>query len=200
MTTRMDAVRRALYLCFPDQVHSEVNTLIDKDQGIKFALEAFQPDEAPERALFVSLAKSARIGSFGFLWCTNRRVLFVSAVGGLFMKPRAVYKEFHYRTLRQVEFEKSTRFQGAKLVISSAENPEITVFESIAKNELIQDFVDYLNEKIAHPRFTSSTEIAVPSADEETLVDHLERLSRLKAEGNLSEEEFEAAKKKLLDL
>ncbi|HVO41943.1 MAG TPA: SHOCT domain-containing protein [Aggregatilineales bacterium] len=202
MASKAEAVRKALSVCFPDQERSEIEALIASDRSIKYALEAFRPDEIPEHGMLVSLEVTGTSAFYGFLWITNRHLLFAGAVGGFLVKPRPVYRDYTYRSIRNVRFLEGRRFQGAKIILEIADSPEKVVFASIAKNDRLQKFVDYLQARIA-----GKASPATPDADEalesamgnSDFIVGLERLNQLKSQGALTEEEFQAAKKKLLD-
>jgi hypothetical protein len=205
---KIELVRKALYQCFPDQKQSNVDELLLKDKSIQFALEYLRPGEIPERTTVVSLAIPPGGRQFGFVWLTNRRLFFAGAVGGLLMKIRPVYREYPYQDISAVEFEKSRSFRSARIILRGTATPrhkQLALFESIVNNEQLQTFVDALQYKLAHPGSPAVGETN-ELADEATslpnseFIEGLERLSKLRSQGALTDAEFEAAKRKLLDL
>ena len=195
---KTQAVRNALYLCFPDQPRAEVNTLVDTDKGLKYAIAAFKLDEMPERVMLVSLHYQAAVSLVGFLWITNRRLLFVTAIGNTVIGSHPLYREIAYSSIRQIHFEQSRWFQNAKLILHL--DSDRVLFESIVKPEPLQQFVDYLRNKVADPH-TSALDVETafqPEDDDRDFISELERLNNLKKEHVVTDEEFEIAKKKLL--
>ncbi len=210
MPNKLEAVRFALYKCFPDQEHDSVNELFEKDKSIHFAMDYLEPGELPERTTLASLVISPGHTIFGFLWVTNRRLFFAASQSGLFMKPRPVYRNYPYLDIRSVEFEKSHSFHAAKIKLHLDEtrfDRPVVVFESIVTDDRLQSFVDYLQKRLANPHGFPPGEAASPEEEETTgaatdddFIGGLERLRRLREQGALTDAEFEAAKKKLLDL
>lgn len=200
MLGKVGAVRQALYLCFPDQPRTEVNSLVDTDKGLKYAIAAFKLEEIPERVMLVSMQYQAAVSLVGFLWITNRRLLFVTAIGNATIGSHPLYREISYSSIRKIIFEQSHWFQNAKLILHL--DSEKVLFESIVKPQPLQQFVDYLREKVADPR-SLAPDTETMFAEETTnidLISELERLNNLKKEHAVTEEEFEIAKKKLLSL
>lgn len=199
MAGTVEAVRKALYPCFPDQGPNEINSLVETDKSISYAMAAFGAGEMPERAMLMALHYSASVPVHGFLWITNRRLLFVAAIRGL--KPHPFYREIAFADIERILFDRSRWFQVAKLTLNVTGLPEPIVFESIIKNELLQQFVDHLQNKVANPQAAGQVDENIESPEQdEDFVAKLERLSRLNALGMLADAEFEAAKKKLLGL
>jgi hypothetical protein len=206
MPNKVDSVRRALYGCFPDRPHQEINELADKDQGIRCALESFTPAELALRVMLVSVSTAPSAVRMGFLWCTTRRLLFVGTIRGLFSGTRPVSLEWGYAEIQRVEF-KHGRFQPSRIDMHLAGSAERVKFESVVRSDLIRAFAEdlagYLQAhrqgKLLIPAH-DEVDASEPSEDRESgdLLERLERLALLRDSGALSEEEFSAAKKKLL--
>jgi hypothetical protein len=200
VANKLEAVRNTLYKCFPDQEHANVDELFAKDKSINFAVDYLQAGELPERTTLVSLVISSGHSVFGFLWLTNRRLFFAAAQSGLFMKPKPVYREYLYHDIHSVQFEKSRSFHSAKITLhmdETEQNKPIVVFESIVDNDRLQAIIDYLQYKLANPHALAAP---VEEATDGDFIDGLERLRQLRDQGTITDAEFEAGKKKLLDL
>src|SRR5262249_45762998 len=110
---------------------------------------------------------------------------------------KPVQREFPFVTIQRVQFDASRRFQGAKITLFRSEDPEKVIFESIAKDHLLQSFVDFVQDRVANPHAHRVSD-PVEAGPEDDFITGLERLSQLKSAGMLTEAEFQAAKQKLL--
>jgi hypothetical protein len=175
-----------------------------KDKGPKFAVDSLLPDEMPERIAPVSLVLASATPRYGFLWSTNKRLLFSGIIKGYFSKNQPVFREYAYRSIADIEFVKSNFFREARIILHLSTTPasggEVKVaFGSVADNAKLQAFVDYIRNKIANPEPTASDIASAVVAEDDDLVVKLERLAQLKSQGTITEQEFLAAKKKLLE-
>src|SRR5579859_6873509 len=147
MPKKLEAVRVALRRCFPDRPPQEINDLAEKDESVKYALDAFTPDEIILRAMLVSMSPAPSAALTGFLWCTTRRLLFVGAIRAFFAKTRPVLREWPYTSIQSVQFQQGP-FRGARMSMSLVERAERITFESIVRNDLLQAFVADLSDYV----------------------------------------------------
>ncbi|HET7657514.1 MAG TPA: PH domain-containing protein [Bacillales bacterium] len=121
----------------------------------------------------------------GILALTNKRILFVSK--GLFSG--STVKEFSFESIHSVEYH--TGATGSKITLYSSDHEN--VFEDIGDpKEEVKRFVDLFNQKMEDPAPASTEQ------NEEDVIGQLERLAKLKEQGVLTDEEFQAQKEKVL--
>ncbi len=204
MISKKEAVRRVFDLCFPEAGATDIDSLLEKDKGVKFAFDSLLPDELPERITPVWLELASATPRYGFLWGTNKRLLFAGIIKGYFSKTKAVFREYAYRSIADVEFVKGSFFREARIILHLSTTPASggearVAFGSLANNARLQAFVDYLRSRIANPEAAASDMSSPVAAEDDDLVVKLERLAQLKSQGTITEQEFLAAKKKLLE-
>jgi hypothetical protein len=204
VNSKKEAVRRVFDLCFPEAGATDIDNLLEKDKGVKFAFDSLLPDELPERIIPVSLELVADTPRYGFLWGTNKRLLFAGIIKGYFSKTKAIFREYAYRRITDVEFVKGNFFREARIILHFSTTAESggeakVVFGSLADNIRLQTFVDYLRGKVANPEAVASDMSSPSAGEDDDVVVKLERLARLKSQGTITEQEFLAAKKKLLE-
>jgi hypothetical protein len=204
---RIKVVQNVLQECFSDVNNPNyVNQyVIDservKNKTVEFAIDFFQADEIPEKAIDVDFEYQDDLDtktSKGFLWSTSKRVFFAGkAGGGLFKRSQPYYREFPYGSIARIEFERGGLLSSGKITLhistTSAQGRVTQVcFSGARSKDKLQEFADYVIRKI-------NTPVAPQASRESDFIAQLERLGKLKAKGLLTEEEFQAAKKKLLD-
>lgn len=165
----------------------------NSDRSIRFAIEFFQSDELPEKAVASSLKHDYNNVS-GYLWATNKRVLFVGSQSILSKKP--LYREFTYKSISTILYEK--KFLSGKIVLhvsTTAAKGSIASVEFESSGEQAEAFVNYVRNRIDN--LGSSESIQQVRVD---FMAELERLAALKNQGLISDDEFAAAKRKLLGL
>jgi hypothetical protein len=202
--SKKEAVQRMFDRCFPEGEATDIDDLLEKDKGIEFAVDSLRPDEMPERIMPVSLGLEPGWTCYGFLWVTSQRLLFSGTTRYLLAKPKPWFREYSYRSIASVQFTKGSFFREAQIVLHLSETTASggavkVIFGSVVENAKLQEFADYIRDKIAHPGATMSDVTASVLADDDDLVVKLERLARLKSQGAITEEEFLAAKKRLLE-
>lgn len=201
MLNKQDMVRRVL----TDFYEKErlVNSYF-KDKEVQFAIDFLQANEQPEMIVRGSTAGEYEEPVSGYLWCTNVRLFFAGAKGSILKKP--VYEEFHYGSIATVVYKPNRLggLVGGELILhmstTSAHGRVAQRKYSLSSTygeHKNQAFVDYLRRRIDSLHPTSVTG-SVPQAIKTDLVEQLERLGELKTQGLITEEEFQAAKKRLL--
>lgn len=139
--------------------------------------------ESPEAGIF-----ALRGRTIGFLWATNMRLVYAGRNEGLILK-RQVFVDQPYAAIASIRV--TTKHSGLATITVDTGSDQ-TEFMATPATARVDDFVSLVQEKISMARDASS---GVPSND---LTTQLERLSQLRKEGMLTEEEFKAAKAKLL--
>jgi hypothetical protein len=164
---------------------------------LKGALEHFDDDEFSEG----HIAVNERIDDYGSnsgLWATNRRLLYIG-FAGLFGKTRPdKVLVYWYGNISTIGFTmgKWGLFGPPPSITIDTSGSTTTYY--VRKNPRLEELVDLIRTKIAT---VGLSEAQGPSrANASSLMAHLERLSQLREKGLITEEEFKAAKAKLLDL
>ncbi|MCO6453039.1 MAG: PH domain-containing protein [Caldilineales bacterium] len=166
----------------------------DSDKSIRFAIEFFQSDEIPEKAVLSSL-KDGYDSVKGYLWATNKRVLFVGSQSTLFTK-KPLYREFSYGNISAILYEKKILEEKIILHVSTTNaRGNLASIEVVAFRKQAQSFVNYVQDKI--DTLNSRKSIQQREGD---FIDELERLAALNTKGMISDDEFVVAKRKLLGL
>jgi len=144
--------------------------------ALKALPRVLREGELPER-----IVQGRYGGGQGILVATNQRLLFL--VKGL-VGMRTT--EFPYEQITSVEQETGLAMGG--ITITVAGNAE--VIDQILR-ERVQPLVDHIRQKIAQPR---APQVAATG----DIAEQLERLVRLRDAGELTQEQYEAAKARLL--
>jgi hypothetical protein len=204
VTSKKEAVRRVFDLCFPEAGTTDIDDLLEKDKGLKFAVDSLQADEVPERITPVSLELASALSSYGFLWSTSQRLLFSGIIKGFFTRTKPIFREYSYRSIADIQLVKGNLFREARIILHLSTTPASgdkakVAFGSVVGNAKLQEFVDYIRDKIANPQAATSGVSSSVLAEGDDLVIKLEHLARLKSQGAITEQEFLAAKKKLLE-
>lgn len=145
-----------------------------------------KPDESP-----LIVAQGNFEDKIGVLAATDQRVVYVGKV--LFS---SLIKDVPYSKLSSVMLESGLIFSTIKVEFSGGKL-EIKQIDKKAAKELVEAINAQL-EKKDHPAATPPPPAAAPAADD--LYTKLNKLADLKERGILTDEEFIAEKKKLLDL
>ena len=146
-------------------------------------LEYLGDGEIPEAGIF-----ALRGRAIGFLWATTTRLVYAGRNEGLLLK-RQVFLDQPYAAITSMRV--TTKHSGLATIIVDMGRDQ-TEFMATPATARIEEFVSLVQEKIAMARNSSA---GIPSND---LTTQLERLSQLRKEGMLTEEEFRIAKAKLL--
>ena len=131
--------------------------------------------------------------------CTNRRVLFLDR--GMFYGLRQV--QMNLDRIQAIESEFGLAFGSIRVWDgASSMNISLVLKASVAPFvKTVQESMDHYKRLMVHDLATAAA-IAHPTVDPlkhtSPMLDELERLAKLKADGHLSEEEYSAAKAKLL--
>lgn len=123
--------------------------------------------------------------NLGVLVATNKRLVFVDKG---FVRMRV--EDFPYDRISSVEYR--TGILGGTITIYASGNK--SEIKHVAKDQC-QDFAGYVRARSTAPTPHASAPAAAPAASS---VDQLERLAKLKSDGILSDDEFEAEKRKVL--
>ena len=195
-----EIIRNVLKECFahiknPDEFENYFNYR-ERRYAVEFAIDFFEGGEIPERVIDVGL-RVIDVDFLGFLWCTNRRLFFAGQTENkMFKKPQPDYRQFSYESIARVQFERGGFLSSAKIILhiyttSARGKLETVSFSSLGNRDKVHEFVDYVTRK--------RRPLASQTAEESDFITQLERLGRLKTEGLISQEEFQVAKKKLLN-
>lgn len=132
-------------------------------------------------------------GSNGILVATNKRLIFVDK--GVFWGLRV--EDFPYDKITSIQYE--TGMILGKIIIFASGNK--AAIENINKN-IARNFADYVRARISSVKEHASLPKESPTynTDSDKILNQLERLSKLHISGDLTDDEFSVAKKKLLGL
>ncbi len=198
-----DFLRRNYLANHPDWSEKRLTSAIEHySTAVNFAAELFQSDEVPERVVQSSYEYDFNENSYGYLWATNRRVVFAGPQGGgLFKAAKPFYKEFTFGSIASIQFEKGKLLPLGKIAFhisttAAAGTVAKVIFTPMEKNEQILSFIQHVKSKIASLEQPSQTASSSANTD---FIAQLERLGQLKAQGVITDEEFLQAKKKLFD-
>jgi hypothetical protein len=148
-------------------------------------LEHLGKDEMPEGGIFALHGRT-----IGFLWATNQRVLYVGRAEGIFSK-REVLIEHLYDRIGSIEISTKHSALDSIRIKTGADTTEYKIMPTSARGD---EFVALVREKLPP---SAKDQMQTLSND---LVSQLERLSRLRDQGKLTEAEYAAAKAKILNL
>jgi hypothetical protein len=160
MIGKKGVVQRMFDRCFPEVGGIDIDDLLEKDKGLRFAVDALRPDEMPERIMPVSLGLGAGWSCYGYLWVTSQRLFFSGATKSLLAKPKSWFREYFYQHIAAVHFTKGSFFREAKIILCLSDASALggavkVVFGSVVENTKLQEFVDYIRDKIADPGGTT---------------------------------------------
>ncbi len=178
MNTRQDAVLAAVRAYDPSGKSQQ------RAGWARLVLNQLAGDELPEAGVFALCGRA-----IGYLWATDRRLLCVGQSQGLFVK-RTVCIEHSYHSIKTIQ----TKVKDSLHMITVSDGSDVTQYKTMPATARSQDFVALAQSKL--PNMPDDQAASVSS----DLIMQLERLSRLKKDGMLTEEEYSAAKKKLLGL
>lgn len=207
--SREKAVHRVIGECYsPVNEGKYLPHLLKRfDKAIKYSLEFLQDGELPEKVILVYFSyddPNTPKNTEGFLWSTDNRIFYASSIEGFLQSPKPLYKELAYGRIATVQLEKGNFFSSDKIIFHTSTTSSTgyvakVTFVSINEPGMLEQFADYVRNKIASSKTSndSSQTSEIPNAED--LINRLERLGELKSQGLITEEEFVAAKKKLLD-
>lgn len=155
----------------------------DPDFATKTVVSYFSEDEYAEGVMYGKVAYASVLG--GGLWATNKRMIFIGISFNLFGKDNVIFKDFSYQQIVSIQ---QTSNQELDIKLTDA-NISIS---GIKKDYNVIKFVDLIRSKV---NLFSQENVSVPS-----ISDELEKLALLRGKNLLSEEEFVAAKKRLLGI
>lgn len=168
----------------------EIQGQIKSLDGVKEFLGKKEIKELPnilwEGEKLEKLAQGIYNGGFGVVVATNRRVIFVDK--GI-IKFRV--EDFPYDKITSIQYE--TGFLQGKITIFASGNK--AVIDNISK-DIARTFAEYIRAKISGNKNTTDP---LASIDTEDIVSKIERLAKLKKQGTISEDEFAALKKKIVE-
>ena len=179
MDGKQDAVFRAA------QAFDPSGKFRQRTKWVALVLEYLKDDELPDAGIFALYGRA-----IGFLWATNNRLLYAGRGEGLFSK-RSVFVDHPYDGIASIEITSRHSALNVVRITAGANTAEYRIIPTSARCD---EFVALVREKIpiAALRQTDSS-----SND---LVTQLERLSQLRDQGRLTEDEYTTAKKKILSL
>jgi len=172
--------------------------------AMRFAEEFMALNEIPEMILRVSSTGDTSVGE-AFLIATNERLFYSGGTGkGMLQSAKPDCREYAYRGIAKIQFEQGNAFKSSSLtfhVPTKAAKGNITkvTFKTFNIKEDIQRFVEYVRKKMTTVNRSIGAADSQPAPDDQDFVEKLERLGSLKNQGLITEDEFTAAKKKLLD-
>jgi hypothetical protein len=156
------------------------------------AMETFlAEDEIPEGVVFCKHPDATGGFSGGGLWATSKRLLYVGANQG-WVSRRPMMIDYSYDKITSVEI--ITGALSDKITIHAAGNR--TEYGDLDKKARVKEFIDLVRTK-------TSVSTGSPTTSPSQAIDltaQLEKLSQLKSQGAITEEEYKAAKAKLLGL
>jgi len=162
-----------------------------RQRCVKDVVKYLGESEQTEAVLFGKALGLLGHSDWGGLWATDRRLLWV--VTG-FLGSQAT--DYTYDKINQISITPS--WPGTFTITLS--NSQTLVLQWVDK-EAANKFADFVRSKIANPPVAANAEPSKhPPTSIVDLATQLERLSQLRSQGLISEEEFRAAKAKLLDL
>ena len=147
-------------------------------------LEHLGDDEMPESGIFALYGRT-----IGFLWATNKRVLYAGRAEGIFSK-RAVLIEHQYDGIASIEITTKHSALAGIRIKTGADTTEYKIMPTSARGE---EFVALVREKLPP---SAKSQMQTFSND---LVSQLERLSKLREQGKLTEDEYATAKARILN-
>lgn len=212
-------IREALLTAFPDPSSARVQKDIEWAlkrwaKEAEFTIDFLEDGEYPEIGVLchtpdATYEKDTENMSppDGFLWQTNRRMMFVCKTGGgLFKTANPLFLEFSFSSLTSIKHSvKGTFFKDSWIVLyvstTSASGKVVDISfqpHGICTKEAAAKFVTNVQEyqKQLNSSSVQNSSVANP---QENLLAALERLTLLRQQNHLSEEEFNVAKKKLLN-
>ena len=179
MISKEDAISSVIHAFYPRAYAKWLS-----QRHVKETAKHLGKDEWPEGVLF---GTPSAMGSYGGLWATNKRLLWVHH-GFLGL----TIKDYTYEQISSIEF---SRFPGANSLLIRM------------SGGIFSDFLIWNPDPSVASQFTELVRakmaaLALPASGQPKradLVAQLERLSALKNQGLLTEEEFEAAKLQVLN-
>jgi hypothetical protein len=179
------SVAAALRTTYPDRYCAMVSKRI-----IQESKEYLGADEHLVGVLLGRRQHMLGAGAQGALWATDQRLLWF-VPGGLLSSP--VTESYSYEKIAKVQF---TPVLQGQLNIEFVGLQDLWVWYIDKKAG--KQFADIVHKRLAGAREPKS--IAPRTHPEKDLTSELERLAKLRAQGAISDEEFKAAKRRLLYL
>lgn len=183
-----------------EQVWSQINALPDRYIFYTKKEIRYLPNILSENERILAITSGLMENRTWLAACTDRRVLFLDR--GMFFGLRQV--QLNLDRLQTIESESGIFFGSIRVVdAGSSMNIRMVYKPSIAPFvKTVQEAMDSYKRTMAHD-LARATSVAMGTLSEEdmpqaTFIHELERLAKLKADGHLSDEEYAAAKTKLL--
>lgn len=147
----------------------------------------------------------------GLLWLTNKRLLFVYKTGGgLFKTPDFHFLEYDFSSLASIKHVlKGTIFKTSWIFLyistMSANGRVIDVSFEVSASYSKESAKSFINNVQQHQNSLSNKSTHANKSNKsdkagKSLLDKLEQLDKFRQEGVLSEEEFQTAKTRLLNM
>lgn len=142
-------------------------------------------DELPELAI-----QGLYNNMSGLLVATNKRLIFVDK--GVFS---LTVEDFPYDKVTSLQYNTGLAFGGLE-IYASGNKAEI---KQVSKNQ-IKPFAEYVRARItkATPHASYTQPVTPASNSNDDMISQLERLAKLKEQSILTEDEFQAQKRKIL--
>lgn len=156
-----------------------------RSRWVTLVLEYLGDDELPEGGIFALYGRA-----LGFLWATNKRLLYAGRRAGLFSK-QSVFIEHSYDRITSIETTTKPSALSVIKIKAGAETTEYKIMPTAARSD---EFVELVRKKV------STTANKQTDSSSNDLVTQLERLSQLRDQGKLTVDEYTAAKAKILNL
>ena len=141
-------------------------------------------DELPER-----IVQGSYNNKTGILVATNKRLIFIDK--GIFSLKA---EDFPYDKISSMQYSTGILMGGIE-IYASGNKAEI---KNVAKDQ-VKPFCEYVRARITKTAPHASAPQAHIATSKGNIIDQLERLSKLKDKGILTEEEFKEQKQKLLN-
>lgn len=172
-----------------DEIKSQIQTIDGASKFFGFKEIKQLPDILWEDELIEKLVQGFYNTGQGILVATNKRLIFVDK--GLIYGLRV--EDFPYDKITSIQYKTGLLFGEIK-IFASGNKADIT---QINKQQT-RDFAEYVRARISSVKEHASAPAPVQTSSGDVIT-QLERLAELKEQGFLSEEEFLAQKKKILE-
>lgn len=169
-----------------DEIKSQIQNIDGTSKFFGFKEIKQLPDILWEDELIEKLVQGLYNNGQGILVATNKRLIFVDK--GLIYGLRV--EDFPYDKITSIQYETGLLFGEIK-IFASGNKADI---KQINKQQA-RDFAEYVRARISSTKDHAS----MPHSTPNDVIAQLEKLAKLKEQGILSEEEFLAQKKKILE-
>lgn len=178
------------------EIKDSINALSISDSYKKQVIGKSEIKELPNIIRDGELIKDIVMGIYssgsGILVATNKRLIFVYK--GLMWGLKV--EDFPFDKISSIQYELGM-ITGDLIIFASGNEAKI---KAVA-NDRCRQFCENVRELISTPKENApDNKNTAPNSGSNDILEQLERLSKLKEAGALTDEEFVAAKKKLLNL